>query len=252
MKRRKTFHKNIFIFSIAALALASVGFSSWIIGQIDNDKRVSALIEINGPTTKVFIGEITYENGQAPLDLRFDDAANQNLDLGLKTIETFVSDNIKSGNYSVSLDQTTRTLNSIETSATDIFNRTAGTYNYLSFMRGTKPSSDLYEFVLDIDMNALNQAPYIEGTNFKQYSISVSELNISYGSYFNFMNPQDYYDQKLSELKSKYLNAPSAQKETARNNYIKGIDQATDELNRFVEVFSGQQIIINIQGNYVF
>ena len=209
MKPRKTLHRNIFIFSIAALAIASVGFSSWIIGQIDVDKQISASVEINGPTTKVFIGEITYKDGQTPLNVRFDDPSNEDLDLGLKTIETIVSDNLESGSYKISLDKVTTKLNSVTTSATDVFGRVSGTYNYLSFMHGTsKPDKDLHEFTLDIDINALKQAPYIEGTTFKRYSINVSNLNISYGSYFSFMNPQDFYNQMLSELKNTYINAP--------------------------------------------
>ena len=253
MKPRKTCRRNIFIFSIAALALASVGFSSWIIGQMDADRQVSASVIINGPTTKVFIGEMTYKDGDKPLSLRFDDEKNQDLDLGLNTIDTIVSDNLASGSYKISLDESTKNNNKIVTSATDVFGRTSGTYSYLSFNRGeTKPSKDLHEFTLDIDINVLKNAPYLEGTNFKKYSINVSDLNISYGSYFGFMNPQDFYDLKLAELKNTYLNAPAASKETARDNYIKGIDQSSDELNAFVRAFAGQQIIINIDGTYTF
>lgn len=253
MKPRKTLHKNIFIFSIAALALAGVGFSSWIVGQIDSDKQVSASVEIQGPTTKVFIGELTYKDGETPLNLRFDDPQNEDLNLGLSTIDTIVSDNLKSGSYKISLDQSTTTRNSISISSNDVFGRTQGNYSYLSFMTGaSKPTQDIFEFTLDIDIEALKKAPYIEGTTFKKYSISVSDLNISYGSYFNYMNPQEYYDTKLAELKNLYLNASSEQKEVARTNYLKGIDQAYDELNMFVNKFTGQKIIININGTYEF
>lgn len=254
MKPRKTLHRNIFIFSIAALALASVGFSSWIIGQVNADKQISASVEINGPTSKVFIGDLTYKNPDQGLSLSFDNA-NGDHDIGIKTITTVVSSNLKSGSYDISFDKTTADQNKASLildsgETTDVFGRDKSkTYNYLSFADSQMLTADKLSFNYPINIGQLKPYP---NTEFKQFDIDVSALNITYGSYFDFKNPQQFYDTKLDVLKNEYTNATGANRLAAKEKYIKATNQAITELNNFVSSFTNKTIIIDIKGNYVF
>lgn len=250
MKRRKALNKNIFIFSIAALAIASVGFSSWIIGQVQGDKTISAKVEISGPTSNVFIGDLTYTEPDKELSLSFGNA-NEDKNIGIKEITTIVSENVIEASYDVSFSEATIQANKITATTNDLFNRISGTtYNYFAFQNGNESlSKDKTNFKLEIDLSKYEVVP---STNFREVKIEVADLNISYGSYFNFKNPQDFYDEKLDNLKKQYMSATGSDIASKKQIYIDALDKAVEELNTFVNAFKNQNIVIEIKGNYKF
>lgn len=243
MKPRKTLHRNIFIFSIAALALAGVGFSSWIIGQTITQKELTLGINVENVNVKAVITDAKITNTNITLD-----NTNTTHSLGFSS-SIIVDEGVSSFDYKLSL--VTKKANQIAESnkisispKESVFRpvNTTTDYNYFTFTGLGDVGRDQVTYT----KNILTSNPNMDNSTypgFYFYQINeLSNLGLGYGSYFNFQNPEIFYQTKLDEIKQLYITGS-----IDRDYYLKALTDAENELNNFKNKFQDVNIVLKLE-----
>ena len=204
--------KKIFycITSFALVSLATIGFSSWIISieQPNQDFNVSINVDAMSFETVICDVKLKEENPTITLGpssisddgiVGGDGQNNEDLSASIEG-NLIVADEMveKIDKVTINLtsckDNDETNYNAISISNTDIFDRTPGTYYYLS------PS------ITEIQKSAMEFTTY-EVDGFQSTSLSVlNGLTLVYGNYFGGKdNPSKFYSEKLSEFRQEYI-----------------------------------------------
>lgn len=243
MKPRKTLHRNILMFSIAALALAGVGFSSWIIGQSITERELTLGINVENVNVKAVITDATITNKSITLDNK-----NVSHSLGFSSSIT-VDEGVNSFDYKLSLitknnAQVTET-NKISVSPNESVFRpvnVATDYSYFTFTGLVETGKDQVTYT----KNILTSNPNMDSLTYPGfYFYQIKELNnlgLGYGSYFNFQNPEVYYQTKLDEMKTNYMSG-----KVTRDYYVKALSDAKQELENFINAFKNIDVVIKLE-----
>lgn len=243
MKPRKTLHRNIFIFSIAALALAGVGFSSWIIGQTITQKELTLGINVENVNIKAVITDAKIANTNITLD-----NTNTTHSLGFSS-SIIVDEGVSSFDYKLSLvtkkaNQITET-NKISISPNESVFRPvniATDYNYFTFTGLGEVEKDQVTYT----KNILASNPNMDNSTYPGFYFyqmnELSNLGLGYGSYFNFQNPEIFYQTKLDEIKQLYITGS-----IDRDYYLKALTDAENELNNFKNKFQDVNIVLKLE-----
>lgn len=243
MKPRKTLHRNIFIFSIAALALAGVGFSSWIIGQTITQKELTLGINVESVNVKAVITDAKIANTNIILD-----NTNTTHSLGFSS-SIIVDEGVSSFDYKLSLvtkkaNQITET-NKISISPNESVFRTVNIttdYNYFTFTGLGEVGKDQVTYTKNIltSNSSMDNSTY-PGFYFYQMK-ELSNLGLGYGSYFNFQNPEIFYQTKLDKIQEQYIAGI-----VDRDYYLKALTDAENELNDFKNKFQDVNIVLKLE-----
>lgn len=243
MKPRKTLHRNIFIFSIAALALASVGFSSWFIGQSVMENEISLGVSVENTSLKVVVVDAKTTTNNITLD-----NTNTTHSLGFSS-SIIVDEGVSSFDYKLSLvtkkaNQITET-NKISISPNESVFRPvniATDYNYFTFTGLGDVGRDQVTYT----KNILTSNPNMDNSTYPGFYFyqmnELSNLGLGYGSYFNFQNPEIFYQTKLDEIKQLYITGS-----IDRDYYLKALTDAENELNNFKNKFQDVNIVLKLE-----
>lgn len=139
----------------------------------------------------------------------------------------------------------TSNLNNIDVVSKSKF-RNEGKYNLFDFSITTDGFSDnTYKFNKDNDFKPYTTSSGTQLTGSYYHCNKVININIKYGSFFNYELPDDFYNKKLEDIKNEYL----ANTQT-RDYLLESIDEACNELlNSFYERINEKSIVFTFKVN---
>ncbi len=249
-KNRKIFFG---IVSCALVALASVGFSSWIISIKQPNQDFDIAISVDAMSFETVICEANLDKGENPTitlgPTKVDDSGIVGGNTAEEDLTTPITGQVIVANEEMKkvtgikisvatfndIDKTKDT-NEIKVGANDIFGRAAGTYYYL------KPSIET------ISKDNLGFSNYDVG-GFKSANLetTLSTLSIEYASFFGESentNPTSFYTTKLTELRNKYLSTGSDH--ISAKTYLTAIKTAQDEITAMSNAIKSLTIKIEV------
>ena len=261
--KRKQTYILFGVVCFAALSLATVGFSTWIVGTIEDKTDVTATITTEGSTNKTFTVDAIPSNSTITIDcasevsngiitsgsgskkdmtigMTYSIAASTNctfnrIDLSVKVTQGSNTNNI---NIPTLLD----TSKIDDSSTTDIFGRTISSYSSLTYLELSKTSYSSSLFTKD--------SSSLSGYNL--YTYSDGGFAIKFGSFFGGTTPEEFYNSKLETLRNEYINASNEDKITKRDKYLKALEAAKAELTNMSKILNGSTITISVVGDYTF
>lgn len=243
---------NIIVIGCATIAIATVGFSSWIIGlfqtevnavftniQVDTTKDRTKYININLTSNSIKIGEVnsTNKNGQIYVE-----NSDNNLKVNVSSFD--VAFNIKSGefnsiNFEI-INSSDSDLSYSINAENDLFGRSSSKYTFLeldwSNIEGVDNLKRYFneETIGNYTLYTLNKTisknPY-------------SKLSFKWGTLFDGENPSTYYQKKFNSA-----NQNNASAETK----LKMLSQMENELNTMNTKLSGKDITVKATLNVTF
>ncbi|MCI6788316.1 MAG: hypothetical protein MR606_00410 [Mollicutes bacterium] len=138
----------------------------------------------------------------------------------------------------------TTNLNNITTSGSKF--RSNGDYNLFNFNITTGGfSNDRYTFDKDTDFEPYTTSSGTTLTGSYYHCNKKINIDIKYGSFFNYELPDDFYNKKLEDIKNEYL----ANNKT-KDYLLESIDEAyTELLNSFYERINNKSIVFTFKVN---
>ena len=231
-----------FIISTLLISVGSVGFSSWILSIEKKESNFSANINISEAWNATAILDVNTSVESISSD---GDTGNiENLKVPLSGSIIYSDDintEISNSKLSISVNALSDVNNpsgtdlkkvEIKTTDTDSFGRTNGE-EYTYFEVSDKEVS-VSELTLD---NTFNVSGY------SKFNLSLEGFSLEYGSYFNYENPETFYNNKIEEAKKTYLNNRN---DNNLNTYLKIINEAKNELKTFYRKLDGQTLNIMV------
>lgn len=264
MNKRK-FKEKIVLTSVIALAgvcLLTVGFSTWITGisdrsdekglniEVDTSNNTSIVVEATSTKDRIHIDGVTTSNegdhviydGGNPKDMvipfNFKVITSTNLSFTSLNIGLTIIKNNDTTNLNV--------INSVNASSVltndsthDIFSRNIpySEENYLALP---------YASILASDFTSDTQS--LDGYNV--YTLTKNDFEIHFGSFFNGLDPQDFYNPKISEYEDNYKNDNTSTREDNLNKYLKSLNAANDELNLMSTTLNGATLRLTFTAIY--
>lgn len=236
----------------ALLSVGSIGFSSWILSLGDGTSDLDVQIVVETVYNESKIVQINDYN-KDPINLDTSMAEEEATLLGIKAKVIVSDDEIDKGNgktISASITAENKSItaenksvendevdhNLIETSgdssSTDVFGRKGGTvYTYLS----------LTETTITIDGSFAN---YLSAEGYQYIDVSLDTLGITYGSYFENKNPEEFYTDTINQLKTTY---ESSRSEEDLNNYLKAMSLAKQDVENMQKAINDKNIVITLE-----
>ena len=200
---------SILIVSCATIAVATVGFSSWIIGlfqsevnanftniQVDSTRDRTKYINIELESSAIHIGEISSvsDNGQINVEA----TSNNNLDVLVKNFDIAFNNttaSFSSITFLTTISEGGSLIYNISASENDIFKRESGKYTFIELNR-----NDLK------NINEINSY-FTKKTigNYTLYTLNktisenpYSKLGFKRGSLFDYKDPSTFYQSKFN------------------------------------------------------
>lgn len=264
--KRKQTYILFGVVCFAALSLATVGFSTWIVGTIEDKTDVTATITTEGSTNKTFTvdalptkstinidcasgvsnGIITSGSGSKKdmtIGMTYSIAASTNctfnrIDLSVKVTTGSNTNNI---NIPTLLD----TSKIDDSSTTDIFGRTISNYSNLTYLSISSTEYINKDNLFSVDPSSIS--------GYNLYTYSDGDFAIKFGSFFGGKTPEEFYNEKLSSLRNEYINESNNElKLTKRDKYLKALEAAKAELTKMSTILNGSTITISVVGVYTF
>ncbi len=243
MKPRKTLHRNIFIISIAALALVSVGFSSWFIGQNITQREISLGISVETSDVKAVITDADVANKSIELD-----ETSEKYSLGYTSSIT-IDESVSSFDYNLSLVTKRNNQDTNSNSITVLPNQSTfrkvssqTSFNYFTLTGVGETDKDNITFTRKI----LTSSSDIDKNTYPGFYLcniaELEQLGLGYGSYFEFKNPQVYYQTKLDSIKDSFMTGT-----VTRDYYINALSEAKKELQAFKDHFQNVAFVIRLE-----
>lgn len=192
-----------------------------ILKEGDNTTSLVATIPFNID----IIASYNPDNSTNVIDLRPD-----SLDVSYKIID--------------SNNDTNTNLNNIKASGSKF--RNDGNYNLFNFNITTSGFSDnRYTFNKDKDFEPYKTSSGTQLTGSYYHCSKVINIDIKYGSFFNYELPDDFYNKKLEDIKNEYL----ANNKT-KDYLLESIDEAYKELlESFYQRINNKSIVFTFKVN---
>lgn len=249
-KIRKSKYMCYGLIGCLLISLITVGFSTWVISIDESEQLFKTNINIELIDNTTVIAQVSSSTKSITLDntnvdgdgIISSDESNANTDIDLSIHMIVAEEQIKNlENITFSLDAINDTspkkdLNKATISSNDVFDRsetTDATYLNLNF-------TSSYDNLKDLEFGNYS----IEG--FKQTTINIENLKVEYGSFFNNLAPEKFYQTKLNELKNTYL---TDRTDDNLNKYLSAIKQAKDELDAMRGALNTKTLNINVSIN---
>lgn len=249
--KRRNNKINIIVIGCATIAIATVGFSSWIIGlfqtevnavftniQVDTTKDRTKYIDIKLASNSIKIGEVNSVNKNGQI---YVENSDNNLEVNVSSFD--IAFNIYSGefnsiNFEIIYSSDSNLPYSIE-AENDLFGRSTGKYTFLElgwsniegvdnlksyFNEETIGNYTLYS------LNSISDNPY-------------SKLSFKWGTLFDRKDPSKYYQEKFNSPNQ--INASTETK-------LKMLSQMENELKAMNTALSGKDITVKATLNVTF
>ena len=264
--KRKQTYILFGVVCFAALSLATVGFSTWIVGTIEDKTDVTATITTEGSTNKTFTvdalaskdtiridcasgvsnGIITSGSGSKKdmtIGMTYSIAASTNCTFNKIDLSVKVTQGSNTNNINIPTLLGTSKID--DSSTTDIFGRTIDDYSSLTYLELSKTSYSLSDTEFIIDSSSLS--------GYNLYTYSDGAFAIKFGSFFGGKTPEEFYNEKLSSFRNEYINESNNElKLTKRDKYLKALEAAKAELTYMSKILNGSTITISVVGIYTF
>ena len=263
--KRKQTYILFGVVCFAALSLATVGFSTWIVGTIEDKTDVTATITTEGSTNKTFTVDAIPSNSKITIDcasgvsngiITSGSGSNKNMTIGMtysiaaSTNCTFnkidLSVKVSKGSNKetdINIPTLLDTSKIDDSSTTDIFGRTINSYSSLTYLELSKTSYSSSLFTPD--------SSSLSGYNL--YTYTDNGFAITFGSFFDNTTPEKFYNSKLETLRNEYINETNNElKITKRDKYLKALEAAKLELTQMSTILNGSTITISVVGLYTF
>ena len=259
--KRKQTYILFGVVCFAALSLATVGFSTWIVGTIEDKTDVTATITTEGSTNKTFTVDAIPSNSTITIDcasgvsngiITSGSGSNKDMTIGMtysiaaSTNCTFnrIDLSVKVTKGSETNDRNVPTLldtSKVDDSSTlDLFGRTIADYSSLTYLTLSSISYASSRF----------GSPDTSLSGYKLYTYSDDGFAIEFGSFFGGKTPEEFYNDKLNTFKNDYINETNNEtKITKRNKYLKALEAVKLELTQMSTILNGSTITISVKGN---
>lgn len=265
MNKRKQTYILFGVVCFAALSLATIGFSTWIVGTIEDKTDVTATITTEGSTNKTFTVDAIPSKSAINIDcatnaegiISSNGTSNKNMTIGM-TYSIAASTNCTFNKIDLSVKVTngsnTNNINIptlLDTSkiddspTTDIFGRTITNYSDLTYLSISSTEYINKDNLFTVDSSSIS--------GYNLYTYSDGAFAITFGSFFGGKTPEEFYNEKLSSLRNKYINETNNElKITKRDKYLKALEAAKAELTNMSKILNGSTITISVVGKYTF
>ena len=262
-KKKKQTYILFGIVCFAAISLATVGFSTWVVGRIEDSDEVTASITTEGSTNKTFTVDAIASKDKIKIDCGTtsngivtsgsgsskDMSVKMTYSIAASTNYTFekIDLSVKVTKGSESNDRNIPTLldtSKVDDSSTiDLFGRTINKYSSLTYL--TLSSSTYNSSKFNKDSASLS--------GYNLYTYSDDGFAIQFGSFFGGKTPEEFYNDKLNTFRNDYINETNNElRITKRNKYLKALEAAKLELTQMSTILNGSTIIISVVGTYTF
>lgn len=267
--KRKQTYILFGVVCFAALSLATVGFSTWIVGTIEDKTDVTATITTEGSTNKTFTVDAIPSNSKITIDCASEvsngiitsgSGSNKDMTIGMtysiaastnctfNKIDLSVKVTQGSNTNNINIPTLLNTSKIDDSSTTDIFGRTISNNNYSSNLTYLSISST--EYINSDDLFGVDSSS-ISGYNL--YTYTDNGFAITFGSFFDNTTPEKFYNSKLETLRNEYINETNNElKLTKRDKYLKALEAAKAELTNMSRILNGSTITISVVGKYTF
>ena len=260
--KRKQTYILFGVVCFAALSLATVGFSTWVVGTIEDSDEVTASITTEGSTNKTFTVDAIASEDTIKIDCGTTSSgivtsgSGSSKDMGVKmtySIAASTNCTFKQIDLSVKVTNGSETNINIPTlldtskvddsSTLDLFGRTIADYSSLTYLTLSTSTYASSKFGLpDTSLSGYNLYTYSDGA-----------FAITFGSFFGGKTPEEFYNEKLSSLRNEYINESNNElKLTKRDKYLKALEAAKAELTNMSKILNGSTITISVVGIYTF
>ena len=263
--KRKQTYILFGVVCFAALSLATVGFSTWIVGTIEDKTDVTATITTEGSTNKTFTVDAIPSNSTITIDcasevsngiitsgsgskkdmtigMTYSIAASTNCTFNRIDLSVKVTQGSNTNNINIPTLLGTSKVDDSPT--TDIFGRTISTYSNLTYLSISSTEYINKDNLFSVDSNSLS--------GYNLYTYTDNGFAITFGSFFDNTTPEEFYNEKLSSLRSEYINASNEDKITKRDKYLKALEAAKLELTQMSTILNESTITISVVGLYTF
>ena len=261
-KKKKQTYILFGIVCFAAISLATVGFSTWVVGTIEDSDEVTASITTEGSTNKTFTVDAIASKDTIKIDCGttsngiVTSGISSNKDMGVKMTYSIAA----STNYTFEkIDLSVKVTNGSETniniptlldtskvddsSTLDLFGRTIADYSSLTYLTLSTSTYASSKFGL----------PDTSLSGYNLYTYSDDGFAIKFGSFFDNTTPEKFYNEKLSSLRNEYINETNNELKIAkRDKYLKALEAAKLELTQMSNILNGSTITISVVGTYRF
>ena len=263
--KRKQTYILFGVVCFAALSLATVGFSTWIVGTIEDKTDVTATITTEGSTNKTFTVDAIPTRSTIKIDcatntegiISSNGTSSKNMTIGM-TYSIAASTNCTFNRIDLSVKVTngsnTNNINIptlLDTSkmddspTTDIFGRTITNYSNLTYLSISSTEYINRDNLFTVDSSSIS--------GYNLYTYSDGAFAIKFGSFFGGKTPEEFYNEKLSSLRNEYINETNNElKLTKRDKYLKALEAAKAELTNMSTILNDSTITISVVGKYTF
>ena len=262
--KRKQTYILFGVVCFAALSLATVGFSTWIVGTIEDKTDVTATITTEGSTNKTFTVDAIPSNSTIKIDcasgvsngiITSGSGSKKDMTIGMtysiaaSTNCTFnkIDLSVKVTKGSETNDRNVPTLldtSKVDDSSTlDLFGRTIADYSSLTYLTLSTSTYASSKFGL----------PDTSLSGYNLYTYSDDGFAIQFGSFFGGKTPEEFYNDKLNTFRNDYINETNNElRITKRNKYLKALEAAKLELTQMSTILNESTITISVKGTYAF
>ena len=264
--KRKQTYILFGVVCFAALSLATVGFSTWIVGTIEDKTDVTATITTEGSTNKTFTVDAIPSNSTITIDcasgvsngiitsgsgskkdmtigMTYSIAASTNCTFNKIDLSVKVTNGSNTNNINIPTLLDTSKID--DSSTTDIFGRSISNYSNLTYLSISSTEYINKDKLFDVDSTSLS--------GYNLYTYSDGDFAIKFGSFFGGTTPEEFYNEKLSSLRNEYINETNNElKITKRDKYLKALEAAKAELTNMSTILNKSTITISVVGKYTF
>ena len=273
-KHRKHTFTMALIVGIATISLATLGYSVWVAGiqnkVASTDTTVSMDFAVNNtviataiptktqgkPNTINIDSGNTVSDSDHPLGRPNHEASKRDLNNSMQ-LEVIASNNAKISKVDAVMSikssaQSSEDLNIVprytpvkinESDTQDIFERPLTNGQF----------SNDYTF-LDLSQNSILGTAFTKDvqyslSGYSRYIYNGSDFSFTFGTFFNNLEPEAFYNPYIIGYRNKYLASPT---EINKNTYLKSIQAATDELNLMYRIINGSTINVTFTVDVTF
>ena len=261
-KKKKQTYILFGIVCFAAISLATVGFSTWVVGTIEDSDEVTASITTEGSTNKTFTVDAIASKDTIKIDCGTTSSgivtsgSDSSKDMDVKmtySIAASTNCTFKKIDLSVKVTNGSETNINIPTlldtskvddsSTIDLFGRTIADYSSLTYLTLSTSTYASSKFGL----------PDTSLSGYNLYTYSDDGFAIQFGSFFGGKTPEEFYNTMLNTFRNDYINETNNElRITKRNKYLKALEAAKLELTQMSTILNESTITISVVGTYKF